>query len=183
MATAEEYKKARLKYKPDRIKVIFVAEAPPDYSKDRYFYFEKVKDKDSLFLEIMKVLYPGFNAKEMRIKKGLLLSKFKDDGYYLIDSVEEPFVMPCSSNSKKKQIEEKRSFLLQRLINLLGSNPEAKVILIAVPVYNALFDFLIKNNIPVINTTKLYFPGSGGQKQFRKELLLLMDHGFRRQSL
>ena len=34
---------AREKYKPERIKLLFIAEAPPEQT-ERFFYYEKVKD-------------------------------------------------------------------------------------------------------------------------------------------
>jgi hypothetical protein len=53
-----DFEIARRKYKPQSIKFLFVAEAPPKKESGRFFYFENVSDKDSLFLEMMKVLYP-----------------------------------------------------------------------------------------------------------------------------
>lgn len=40
---------AREKYKPTNIKLLFIAEAPPEQT-ERFFYYEKVKDNDWLFL-------------------------------------------------------------------------------------------------------------------------------------
>lgn len=53
----EQYAAARNKYKPSHIKILLIAEAPPN-NLDRYFYYEDVKSHDSLFLEIMGILYP-----------------------------------------------------------------------------------------------------------------------------
>lgn len=90
----------RRKYKPDSIKYVIVAEAPPDLKdKDkepRFFYKEDVAVYDYLFLSIMKVLYKrdaelyentrSFDKKEERIKKKTsLLERFKKDGFYLMD--------------------------------------------------------------------------------------------------
>ena len=62
--------KARLKYKPKKIKYLLIAETPPKSNSNRYFYYENVKEKDSLFLETMIVLYPEFvsdkSIKEIR---------------------------------------------------------------------------------------------------------------------
>ena len=48
---------ARAKYKPEVITCLFIAEAPPS-SPDRFFYFEEVREQDSLYLEMMKALFP-----------------------------------------------------------------------------------------------------------------------------
>ena len=48
---------AREKYRPEHVKCILVAEAPPA-SVDRFFYYPDVKQFDWLFLGVMEVLYP-----------------------------------------------------------------------------------------------------------------------------
>ena len=48
--------KAREKYLPNKIKLLFVAESPPEDVK-RFFYFEDVPEQDSLFIQTMRVLY------------------------------------------------------------------------------------------------------------------------------
>jgi len=61
------YKKARDKYKPDKIKVLFIAESPPfkkENQKLRYFYFEDVKQHDNLFKSIMVVVFPEEENRE-----------------------------------------------------------------------------------------------------------------------
>ena len=98
----ENYAKARNKYKPSHISTLLIAEAPP-CSLDRYFYFEDVKKQDSLFLEIMGVLYP--DKKQRYLKSGRrtedkmdLLEMFKEDGYLLLDLYEVPDDVFTSSN-------------------------------------------------------------------------------------
>ena len=46
---------ARETYKPESIKLLFIAEAPPEEIK-RFFYYEEVKDNDWLYLAIVKAL-------------------------------------------------------------------------------------------------------------------------------
>lgn len=69
---------ARSKYKPRKIKYLLIAEAPPEESSNRFFYFEHVEIKDSLFLETMKVLYPDnyTDTKTVRSRKKHFLNKF-----------------------------------------------------------------------------------------------------------
>jgi hypothetical protein len=45
-------------YRPSRIRLLFIAEAPPAYRFHRFFYFTDVRQMDTLFLEMMKTLYP-----------------------------------------------------------------------------------------------------------------------------
>ena len=175
----DKFENARKKYKPEVIKYLLVAETPPKADSDRFIYFEEVGKQDSLFIETIKVLYPEiiekYDVKELRKKKSYFLNKFKEDGFYLIDSLEEPFEEKYNSAQKVKLIKEKQENLLLRIKKLI--NKETKVILIATPVFKANYLFLLKNNISVINTESIDFPGSGGQLKFRKKFSqLLIDN-------
>jgi len=90
-----QFEKARQKFKPNKIKYLLIAETPPKSGSDRFFYFENVEKQDSLFLETMKLLYPRetelLKPKEIRKRKKEFLEKFKNDGFYLIDSLDQPF--------------------------------------------------------------------------------------------
>ena len=46
-------------YLPDPLRLLFIAEAPPAFKVNRLFYFTGLTDGDTLFLEMMKVLYPA----------------------------------------------------------------------------------------------------------------------------
>ena len=98
-----EINMAREKYRPKEIKCLFIAEAPPS-SQDRFFYFEKVYEQDSLYLELMRALikpepkalgemggqtfyWEGeIPVDVLRSQKESYLEQFKERGYYLIDS-------------------------------------------------------------------------------------------------
>ncbi|MBH50326.1 MAG: hypothetical protein CMG69_06230 [Candidatus Marinimicrobia bacterium] len=163
---------ARLKYKPKIIEYLLVAETPPKLNSNRYFYFENVYKQDSLFLETMKFLYPNdtqnFNTKIIRSMKNTFLGKFKQDGFYLIDSLEKPFERKYSTTQKVRLLINGQNQLLSRIKELLSKN--TKVILIAAPVYKANYKFLTENGIPVINKELINFPGSGGQKKYRQKM-------------
>ncbi len=74
----KQIEKARERYKPDVIKYILVAEAPPE-SLDRFFYFLNVKSSDWLFLGVMQTLYPLqkdkyiLRKRDSALKENLLL--------------------------------------------------------------------------------------------------------------
>lgn len=164
---------ARKKYKPNEIKILFVAEAPPKESSDRFFYFEEVKEGDSLFIETMKVLYPNefTTTKMVRLQKKKFLEKFKDDGYYLIDSTDTP--MEQNSRSyKKRKIREALPTLKTKICEL--ANAETKIILISNPVYEECFTPLKAEGFNIINIEMIDFPGSGGQINFRTKIQKLI---------
>ncbi len=167
-----QFEKARQKFKPKKIKYLLIAETPPKSNSDRFFYFENVENQDSLFLETIKLLYPRettpLKPKEIRKRKKEFLEKFKNDGFYLIDSLDQPFENKYSTSKKIKLIKDGQKALGEKIQNLLSE--QTKVILIAVPVFKANFQFLKNQNVPIINEEAIDFPGSGGQKKFREKM-------------
>jgi hypothetical protein len=53
----ERFAQASKKYLQTHLHTLFIAEAPPAYRVNRMFYFLGLTDGDTLFLEMMKVLY------------------------------------------------------------------------------------------------------------------------------
>ncbi len=172
-----KFEKARLEYKPDKIDYLLVAETPPKKDSNRFFYFENVFEQDSLFIETMKVLYPKVTSqietKVIRNNKEKFLKKFRDNGFYLIDSLDKPFEKRYSSSQKVKLIKEGQNNLLSKIKELCSKT--TKVILIAAPVYRANYEFLKTNGVNIVNTELIDFPGSGGQKKFRTKIKKLLD--------
>ncbi len=171
------FENARQKYKPKVIKYLFVAETPPKSDSERFFYFEKVDKQDSLFLETMKILYPNetkfAETKTIRKRKKEFLEKFRDDGFYLIDSLNKPFEEKFNTRQKVMLIKNGQGQLLKNIRELISE--ETKVILIAAPVFKANFDFLKKHSIPIINEEFIDFPGSGGQKKYKKKMKTVLE--------
>lgn len=77
---------ARAKYKPERVELLLVAEAPPS-ALDRYFYFEVVPDQDSLFRHVVRAM---LGIEPNRAHKASELRRLADRGVFLIDLKLEP---------------------------------------------------------------------------------------------
>lgn len=173
----DKFEKARRKYKPKEIKLLFIAETPPKLDSDRFFYFEEVDKQDSLFIEIMKFLYPEItkqiDTRTIRLRKKEFLEKFRNDGFYLIDSLDTPFERKYSPSQKRNIIVKGQEQLLSKISELL--NEKTKVILIAAPVFHANFDFLKRNGVPILNSEPIDFPGSGGQRKFREKMRKIIE--------
>ncbi|MFY0608692.1 MAG: hypothetical protein JXR10_18400, partial [Cyclobacteriaceae bacterium] len=173
----DEFEIARKKYRPDPIKYLLIAETPPKSDSNRFFYFEDVDKQDSLFLETMKVLYPhetlNFPTKIIRQRKREFLNNFKEQGFYLIDSLNQPFEQRYSSQVKINKIIAGQTKLLNKLKNLIVA--KTPVILISATVYRANFKFLVNNGINVVNSELIDFPGSGGQKKYREKMTRLLE--------
>jgi hypothetical protein len=173
----DDVETARRKYKPQTIKFLFVAEAPPKASSGRFFYFENISDKDSLFLETMKVLYPKHysETKIVRLQKRQFLERFRSDGFYLIDSCDSP-MEDSSPSRKRRQIQDSLPSLRNKLRELATDG--VKVILISATVYDECFA-LKREGFNIINDDMIDFPVSGGQAKFREKLgSLLIKHGW-----
>jgi hypothetical protein len=180
MAYPPNFTKASRKYRPQAIKVLFIAEAPPALRFERFFYFVRVSEADTLFLEMMKVLYPidtgfveyedgrkpEFDAKRVRLQKAKLLEKFKRDGFYLIDASEQPMPEDADTTSKKHII-GKALPELRRKARELCSAGNTPVILIGAPTYSICAEALRRDGLHVLNQEMINSPARGGQKLFR----------------
>jgi len=171
-----DFETARRKYIPSNIKFLLVAEAPPPENSRRFFYFENVSMGDSLFLELMKVLYHSDSLKpqDVRRQKRRFLQRFRDDGFYLIDSSDTPII---ESTQKRHHIERALPSLRRKLLELAPD--DVKIILISKNVYEVCAEKLKTEGFNIINDEMIDFPGSGGQERFRRKLgRLLRNHGW-----
>lgn len=178
-----DYDKARRKYKPNVIKILFVAEAPPE-SVDRFFYFEDVKTRDALFVNLMQVLYPelrienGGSVEEIRKNKSNLLKRFQADGYYLIDALPEPISLKLTSPKRIKLIEARKDDIANQIKSLIpegpynSEQPHVGVVLIKATVFDALEDYLlVDQRLPILNRMqKVPFPSYGNTANFKRRM-------------
>jgi hypothetical protein len=166
----ETYIAARNRYKPRHIKVLLIVEAPPD-SLDRFFYFEDVKKQDSLFLEIMGILYPDQKAeylasgRDTELKKELLQA-FRTDGFWLMDLSEVP--LSISGNSLESCVPH----LLERLNKYIDKT--TPVVIIKTNVYDLCYSVLRAEGYNVV-AERMPFPGSGQQRIFREKFRTVVD--------
>ena len=168
-----EIDRARNKYRPSNIKLIFIAEAPPS-AVDRFFYYENVVTQDNLFLQLMEVLYPKLIASysptpNVRRNKRIFLERFRKDGYYLLDAKNTP-IEP--DESKEVQLRRELPILIETL-DLLRAK-DLPLILISKTVYDVCTTPLRQHGFKVSNTSLIDFPGSGRQTIFRSKLTDLL---------
>jgi Putative endonuclease, protein of unknown function (DUF1780) len=157
------------------IKVLFIAEAPPADPK-RFFYFEDVATHDSLFLSMMRGLYPEtleLSAAELRRRKPELLRRFQQDGYYLLDARDKPMPKGATTATKHRLLRESVTSLVAVARSLLG--PESRVVLISSTVYAVCLEPLRAASLNIVNTEMIDFPGSGHQRVFRQKLGRILD--------
>lgn len=163
--------KARLKYKPNRIKYLLIAEAPPD-SIERFFYYEKVSKHDYLFLGVAQALYPDLKEKFLssgrnsEIKNSILV-KLKSDGFFLMDLCELPlsFMRVSLYSQLPKLIKKIKQVADQR----------TTIILIKATVYDTAFHYLQKEGFENVINVRIPFPGQGGQKIFQTKFSAALE--------
>lgn len=109
-------------YKPTEIKVLIIGEDIPDGMK-RFFYYDKVKNYDHLYIDTIKAIFPKEYKKYNQENKRLLLHKFKDMGCYLIDVY--PFPKSLIKNNERIYIEK---FL--KNFSILNLNHNCEIIIL-----------------------------------------------------
>lgn len=177
----ELFENARLKYRPCQLRLVFVAEAPPKLpetcdKKPRFFYLDDVPEGDSLFCEMIKLVYLGtaVTASAIRPRKRELLTRFRDDGFYLIDACEDP-MLETRTSYKKRRLAADLPGLQQRLLSHCGTT--TPIVLISALVYEICAEPLRLAGLNIQNTEMINFPGSGQQAEFRRKLGQLLDRG------
>jgi hypothetical protein len=180
LAYSKSFAAASRKYRPAGIKLLFIAEAPPAYRFHRFFYFTGLKNGDTLFLEMMKVLYPevvGFRegnhslyeAKAVRLMKESLLDRFFRDGMYLIDAVEEQ--MPDGADSAvKTRLMREALPALRRKVRRLSPLRDVPIILIGKLTCTVCLQTLREDGFLILNEGPISHPARGNQARFRPQL-------------
>lgn len=145
-------RKAAKKYKPDTVRLLIVAEAPP-CTPERSFYFEHMDQHDWLF----RYVWEGLTGqKPDRSRKAEHLGALQAAGVFMIDLHEDPI-----SGSTAKDLAPCVPGLIARCREL---RPKA-IVLIKSVVYDMAFDVLTTAGLPVVDE-RIPFPASGQQKKF-----------------
>jgi hypothetical protein len=177
----ERFEKAAERYRPNPLRLLFIAEAPPAFKVNRLFYFTDLSEGDTLFLEMMKVLYPaavgygkgafrpGYSAKEMRLRKQELLRRFQNDGYQLIDAYAQPMPDATTAAAKTALMRSTLTALRRKVRALVGKH-NVPIILIGGITYSVCAEALRADGHRVVNDTMIPHPARGGQKLFRAKI-------------
>jgi hypothetical protein len=149
---------AAKQYKPDRVRVLLVAEAPPA-ADDRYFYFEEVTSNDWLFLGVAEVL---LGRRPKRWEKPASLKELQGMGLFMIDLKLDP----VDGSSLHVYV--------PGLVARCRALAPGRIILIKATVFDAAFSTLRAAGLPVINQ-RVYFPSTGRQGEFREQFARALE--------
>ena len=148
--TSELRRAAAHKYRPEHIKVLLVAESPPQRAS-RYFYFQDVEHHDGLFWNVAKAVL-GVVMKD-RAEKPMYLEELKQRGVFLIDLKEDPNDPRPSWECVDHLIERCRELMPEKIIVIKGN------------VFDVTFTRLRDAGLPVINR-RIPFPANGDELKF-----------------
>ena len=172
MTDLDRYRLAAGKYKPDRVKLLWIAHAPPEGGK-RYFYFETMSEPpgDSLFREVMRAMARAMGFPDPDIRggdsKAPLLQRFQACGCSLID------VCKDLSHTMEYWWPTTR----QEICDL---NPR-RILLVKVDVCGFVRPKLCDMNKydRLLTTEDVPFPGSGQQTRFHQKVDPLLHELYR----
>lgn len=170
------FQQARAKYTPTKPKVIFITEAPPAPERNRYFYYEHVRRGDSLFLELIKVLFPeevkAFETvKQIRAEKSYFLERLQQEGYLLLHAYDAPLPGKTTA-TRTRTYRENLPQLIATLLRL--AKPTTPIVLISAVVFRAIAPELRASGFRVIHDERIEYPNSGQQLNFRRKLKPLL---------
>lgn len=151
-ASRRRRKRAAKKYRPERIRLLIVAEAPPNCLQ-RYFYFEDVTTDDWLFRAVVKTVLKDTPA---RAGKRAQLERLRDEGVWLTDLKADP----------KASENEDLSSYVDDLVKRVRKRAPEHVVLVKVNVFDTVYGALHEAGLPVLDV-RMPFPSSGRQTEFK----------------
>lgn len=153
---------AAARYKPAKVNLLLIAEAPP-CDTDRYFFFADVPQHDWLF----RYVYEGLTGiKPDRGSKPDHLAQLRDQGVFLIDLHEANISQPSLSVLKPH---------VPGLIERCRTIKPRHIALIKSTAYDAAYEPLKAAGLPVIDE-RLPFPASGQQVKFLQGFARVIEH-------
>jgi hypothetical protein len=169
------YDDVRRQYRPDRIKVLLVAESPPpapDVQSSRQFYYtDRLRKDDRLFVNTIRALWPeamDVSEGELEMDKASWLRKFQDKGWYMIEALEDSQEHEVTKKQRQERIAATVPRLIERVREL--AEPGTKLILIKSNVYDVATEPLRAAGFTVLNHELVDYPGRFNQPDFRRKL-------------
>jgi hypothetical protein len=161
------YLEMRGRYEPANVKLLIVAESPPEGGK--YFYNPSGRKTEPLFAAIMEQLGLFFADKH----DGLL--NLQRSGWVLVDATYEPVNQHGSKPIRNQIIERDYPKLCEDLARLTPDR-SAPVVLLKANVCELLEIRLMHDGFKVLNRgAKIPFPANGHQVRFREPFRVALE--------
>ncbi len=169
------YDDERKKYKPEHIKFLMIAESPPPaaevQSSRQFYYTDRERKDDRLFTNTIRALYPeAIERPESELEQDKIgwLNRFKADGWYMIEALENSQEHEVTKHQRQERIRAALPQLLERVRQL--AEPDTKIILIKSNVFDVAAQPLRDAGFTVLNHELVDYPGRFNQKDFRRKL-------------
>lgn len=160
------YEELRERYRPARINVLLIAESPPDPGAgDRRFFYAPTLSYDNLYRGVAESVYGGRDDLSIGDKVEVL-ERLRDDGFWLIDAVEDP-INKTSPAARRRAIADG----VPRLVGLCQElQPERGVIICHGLVYELAAPALRAAGVPLLHDVPLPFPLGNWRARFVAEM-------------
>ena len=167
------YSERRSRWKPDRVKLLLVAESAPDSggieADRRFFYDENLTSRDGLFRQIVHVLFDAPNLQSGPSAKAPWLKMLQDRGVFLIDLASEP-VNHWSSTERHATLQRN----IDHTVRDASELAPAGIVLVKKNVFELLNIPLRSAGLNVLHDAFIPFPASGQQARFRERFRLAL---------
>jgi hypothetical protein len=161
------YASRRKRWMPTKVRLLLIAESAPDDGGDdgnrRFFYDDDLTAKDSLFREVVRVLFENPPLVSGVGAKVPWLEELRARGVFLIDLA--PVPVNYSNHSDRETI---LAANVGTCLNLVRELQPDGIVLCKINVFHALQTPLRAAGLPLLHNEPIPFPGSGQQKRFRK---------------
>jgi hypothetical protein len=162
------YAQLRSQWKPDRVKLLMIAESPPsdggDVSGRRFFYAADRLGPDNLFRGVVKAMYATSKVDLQRTGKRPWLERLRDDGFFLIDLAPYP-VNALSTVERRRVLNEAVSGCVARASAL---HPMG-VVVVKSDLYGMLARPLGSAGLPLLHDRPIAFPLGNTRADFVAE--------------
>lgn len=173
------YEPIREAYRPQHIKVLFIAESPPpeaSVESSRHFYRTgTIRKEDRLFTNTIRALYPeavDMPEGELEVHKEQWLRRFQADGMYMVEALETSLPHHITKPQRQELIRQNLPRLIERVRSLVSDG--SRIILIKSNVFDVAASPLRKAGFTVLNTELVDYPGRFNQRAFREKLAGLL---------
>jgi hypothetical protein len=162
-----EYLASRRRCEPEQVRLIVIAESPPDTGL--YFYNPTGRPTEPLFSALMKQLGVSCLSKEQGLRE------FQRSGWVLVDATYEP-VNGIRRDSQRNTIIERDYPALRDDLIRLTSDRSVPLILLKVNVCRILEPKLAQDRFTVLNRgIEPPFPSHGQQNGFHERFGAILD--------
>lgn len=127
-----------------------------------------------MFTNTIQALYPetaNFTEAELEAQKENWLRRFQNDGWYMIEALEESQEHEVTKKQRQAKIADCVPRLIERVTKL--AHKDMKIILIKSNVFAVAAEPLRQAGFTVLNTELVDYPGHFNQRAFRTKIAQL----------